>query len=111
MFSLDPVLESRYVVRKTRGSVAVHFISTVAMLLDFLLKFLFAEHISSVSLCHLASLATIIVPGEMFSQPIAGRFVFDFNIRGAFKKAQLLKLAITLRTIGCNGSVRGMSPL
>src|SRR5438132_1249832 len=30
MFSLDTVLESRYVVRKTGGSVAVHFISTVA---------------------------------------------------------------------------------
>src|SRR2546429_5567855 len=30
MFSLDTILESRYVVRKTGGSVAVHFISTVA---------------------------------------------------------------------------------
>src|SRR5437660_2654031 len=30
MFSLDTVLESRYVVRKTGGSVAVHFISTLA---------------------------------------------------------------------------------
>src|SRR2546429_3651798 len=71
MFSLDPVLESRYVVRKIRGAVAVHFISTLAArqwarhtlwldsipaLLDFLLKLLFTEHISSVSLCHVSSL-------------------------------------------------------
>src|SRR5258706_13295280 len=71
MFSLNPVLEGRYIVHKIRGSVAVHFISTLATryrarhtlwresipaLLDFLLKLLFAEHISSVSLCHLSSL-------------------------------------------------------
>src|SRR5437660_2930148 len=90
MFSLEPFLESRYVVLKIRGPVAVHFISTLATsertrhtlwlesipaLLDFLLKLLFAEHISSVSLCHLSSLPQVIGPGKMFSQPIAGRVV------------------------------------
>src|SRR5437016_1529181 len=62
MFSLEPFLESRYVVLKIRGPVAVHFISTLATsertwhalwlesiptLPDFLLKVLFADHLSS----------------------------------------------------------------
>src|SRR5438477_5146690 len=101
MFSLEPFLESRYVVRKTGGSVAVHFISTVATsertrhtlwlesipaLLDFLLKLLFAKHISSVSLCHPSSLPQLFGPGKMFSQPIAGRSVLDFNIPGGLRE-------------------------
>jgi len=87
MFSLDTVLESRYVVRKTGGSVAVHFISTLATsertwhalwlesiptLPDFLLKLLFAEHISSVSFCHLSSLPQLSVRGKCSLGPSQG---------------------------------------
>src|SRR6266576_6804871 len=87
MFSLDTVLESRYVVRKTGGSVAVHFISTLATsertwhtlwlesipaLLDFLLKLLFAEHISSVSFCHLSSLPQLSVREKCSAHRRAG---------------------------------------
>jgi hypothetical protein len=87
MFSFDPVLESRYGVHKIRGFVAIHFISTRATryrarhalwlesmptLLDFLLKLLFSEHVSSVSLCHLSSLPHLSAGDEMFPQAIAG---------------------------------------
>src|SRR5438552_6828899 len=80
MFSLEPFLESRYVVLKIRGPVAVHFISTLATsertwhalwlesiptLPDFLLKVLFADHISSVSFCHLSSLPQLSVPESL----------------------------------------------
>jgi hypothetical protein len=41
-------------------------------LLDFLLKLLFAEHISSVSLCHWSSLPHLSAGDKMFSQAIAG---------------------------------------
>ena len=83
MFPLDPVLESCCVVRKIRGAAAVHVVSTLATryrarhtlclesiptLLDFLLKPLFAEHISSVSLCHSFSLPQSSGRGEMFFQ-------------------------------------------
>src|SRR5206468_9342007 len=79
MFSLEPFLESRYVVLKIRGPVAVHFISTLATsertwhalwlesiptLPDFLLKVLFADHISSVSFCHPSSLPQLSVPEQ-----------------------------------------------
>jgi hypothetical protein len=82
MFSLDAVLESRYVLHKIRGFAAIHFISTLATrvrarhtlwlksmptLLDFLLKLLFVEHISSVRLCHLSSLPQLLGGDEMFS--------------------------------------------
>jgi hypothetical protein len=71
MLPLDPVLESRHVGHKIRWAAAIHFIDTLATgfgagyalrlqgiptLLDFLLELLFAEHISSVSLCHLSSM-------------------------------------------------------
>ena len=88
MFPLDPVLESRYGVHKIRGFVAIHFISARATryrarhtlwlesmptLLDFLLKLLFSEHVSSVSLCHLSSLPHY-RPGTKCSlRPLQGR--------------------------------------
>ena len=71
MFPLDPALESRYVFHEIRGATAVQFIRTIASrqrarhtlglesipaLLDFFLELLFAEHIRSVSFCHLFSL-------------------------------------------------------
>ena len=91
MFSLHPVLENRYVVRKIRGSGAIHFISTFATrqrawhtlwlasipaLPDFLLKLLFAEHISSVCLCHLSSLPQVSGREEMFFQIATGGPLF-----------------------------------
>src|SRR6266581_1980741 len=84
MFSLEPFLESRYVVLKIRRPVAVHFISTLATsertwhalwlesiptLPDFLLKLLFADHISSVSFCHLSSLPQLSVPEQCSLRP------------------------------------------
>src|SRR3989442_8809771 len=84
MFSLEPFLESRYVVLKIRGPVAVHFISTLATsertwhplwlesiptLPDFLLKLLFADHISSVSFCHLSSLPQLSVREKCSLRP------------------------------------------
>src|SRR4029077_213581 len=84
MFSLEPFLESRYVVRRIRGSVAVHFINTlatsqrtghalwlesIAALPDFFLKLLFADHISSVSFCHLPSLPQLSVLEQCSLRP------------------------------------------
>jgi hypothetical protein len=47
------------------------------------LKFLFAEHISSVSLCHLSSLPQLSGGDEMFPQTIAGGI---FDVGGPFEK-------------------------
>ena len=102
VFSLDAILEGRDVLHKIRGFAAIHFISTLATrfrarhtlwlkstptLLDFLLKFLFAEHISSVSLCHLSSLPQLSGGDEMFPQTIAGGI---FDVGGPFEKRGLL---------------------
>src|SRR5437660_11994262 len=115
MFSLEPFLESRYVVLKIRGPVAVHFISTLATsertwhalwlesvptLPDFLLKLLFADHISSVSFCHLPSLPQLSVL-EQYSLRTRRTFVFDFNIGECPPKSgpvvALSRLTFTLR--------------
>src|SRR5882672_10681127 len=57
----------------------------IPALLDFLLKLLFAEHISSVSLCHLSSLPQLSGWDEMFSRTIAGGFAC--NIAGTLGKS------------------------
>ena len=88
MFSLDTVLENRSIVRKVRGAAAIHVISTLATryrarytlclesiptLVDFLLKPLFAQHISSISLCHSSSLPQSWGRDEVFSHTFCGR--------------------------------------
>src|SRR5207253_5843256 len=113
MFSLEPFLESRYVVLKIRGPVAVHFISTLATsertshalwfesiptLPDFLLKLLFADHISSVSFCHLFSLPQLSAPEQCSLRPSQ-----DVRIRLQYwrmpsKKGNCWEQAIALTT-------------
>jgi hypothetical protein len=84
MFSPEPLFESRYVVRKIQGSVAIHFISTltasqrtwhalwlesIPALPDFSLKLLFPDHISSVSFRHPSSLPQFSVRGKCSLSP------------------------------------------
>jgi hypothetical protein len=103
MFPLDPVLENRLVVRKIRGVAAIHVIRTLATsyrarhtlclqsiptLLEFLLKLLLAEHISSVSLCHSFSLPQASGRDEMFSQTFCGSRPAAFTIAGASEKTR-----------------------
>jgi hypothetical protein len=94
MFSLEPLLESRYAVLKIGGAVAVHFISartagyrtghalrlkSIPALPDFFLKFRFAEHISSVGFWHLLSLPQFFSRGTDVLSPSLPD-VFEFVI-------------------------------
>src|SRR5207244_11968352 len=81
--------------------VAVHFISTLATsertwhalwlesiptLPDFLLKLLFADHISSVSFCHLSSLPQLSVREKCSLSPSQGGSYSTSILKNALRK-------------------------
>src|SRR5205814_1885019 len=77
------------------------WLESIPALLDFVLKLLFAEYVTSVSLCHPSSLPQLSVPGKMFSQPIAGGSYWTSIFEGGLSKEakQLAKSGVAVEKV------------